>query len=237
MSGYNLEYTHDFLPHHTYQFDYANYDGQYLLVLIDVSDKKSWETPEIAPTAPKSGEVTNWDFPVNNSPLFIPIYGLGFDAGFSKIKRLVESESYIGGIADFGKADFSGQMFLQGGLGLNAKDWGISIIPELGGGFGTFYTAQWHYAFIADVYFKNLSAGFGWGTFQGAGAGFSDITAVPTPFLQAILTYNFWRRNYYNSAHLGIYFDYYYENDSIGIGLRWVANNTGSPTLIRKTLN
>ena len=237
LSGNYLQFTDDFLPEHTYTFEVMEFNGNYILVLVDVpyqlfgNKEGNWITPKIAPNAPESGKVTNWDYPVN-APYFDPSLALGTDFGFSKIKRLVESEAYIGGIADFGDADFYGQLFLNGGIGLGWENWGLGVISEIGGGFGSFYMTQWHYTFMIDAYFDKWNIDLGWGNFQGSGAGFEDITSVPSPFLRGIVIYKL-----PNGFKIGGYFDYYYENDSIGFGFRWLGDMKGFPLFVRKALN
>jgi hypothetical protein len=235
----NIQFTDDFSPGHTYAFRLLRYDDNYIVVLEDAS-QGNLVSPEIAPNAPKSGRVTNWDYPVNNSYLAL-FTGGGFDVGYSNIKHPYEHEEVIvwPNVTEkktdyYGEFDISAQFFLQGGLGLGWKNWGISIIPEIGGGFGSFYTVQWHYALLADVYFGKWNFDFGWGQFQGGSSAFRDINNVPTPFLRGMISI---KRPSLKDFYFGGYFDYYYENSSLGFGLRIVLDDKGFPTIVRKTLN
>jgi len=149
LSGDNLNFTHDFLPQHTYAFEFERFGDDYYLILKDVGGERTWESPKIASNAPTSGRVTNWDYPYIG-PLVSPFAGFGIQAGYSNIKR--ESPTNVGIISgvNYGVFDISGQFVVQAGIGLNWKNFGISIVPELGGGFGSFYITQYHYAFMAN---------------------------------------------------------------------------------------
>lgn len=231
LSGNSIKFEDDFLPQHTYMFNYKEYEKNYFLVMEDISKKQTWESPSIALSAPKSGRVTNWNWPAADTvPLINPFIGVGLYAGYSNIERYAISGV---GMKNFGDYDISGKVVAQGGVGLNWKNLGISIIPELGGGFGSFYIVQYHYGLFADVYLYGINASFGFGSFQGAHGGWEDILNVPTPFIRGKLTYNFGKR--LSPLEIGAHFDYYYENNSIGFGL--LVNTKWYPTIIRHSLN
>ena len=245
LSGNFLQFSDNFLPGHTYVFEVINYGGNYILTLVDVSkdyNTPGWKNPEIASNAPASGRATNWDYP-EKAPYFDPSFGIGIDLGYSKIKRFWDGVPIINSFGDkhyfkenfdYGSFDISGQLFFNAGLGLGWENWGLGIISEIGGGFGIFYTVQWQYAFLSDLYFNKWNFNFGWGSFQGGQSsnGYREITGLPTPFLRGIITYKI-----KNGFRIGGFFDYYYKNDSFGFGFRWLGDMKGFPRLKRKALN
>jgi len=235
----NIQFSDDFLPEHTYAFKLRKFGNNYIVLLEDAG-KGNLVSPEIATNAPKSGRLTNWDYPVNN-PYLALFTGAGFDIGYSNIMHPYKYEKVIAwpNVKEtktdyYGNFDISAQLFLQGGLGLGWKKWGISIVPELGGGFGTFYAIQWHYSLMVDIYFGRWNFELGWGQFQGSASEFRDINSVPTPFIRGVISC---KRPNLEAFYFGGYFDYYYESNSLGFGLRMMLDDKGFPTIVRKALN